>query len=535
MRATVPGTLRVLVLGVLGGLLTLALGPCLRWAMGDEGRRAMLSTTAWQAPVLGNTLVLGAGQAVLVTWLAGLLAAVQNLCFPGRRLLHIVVLTPLVTPAWTMALGLVMLLGNSGLLRSLMPGGLDVYGLPGLVLAGSLQVLPFAYLAMLAAERSVDAQLLDQARMLGLDQKRARRQVAWPRLLPATAATALVVFVEAITDLANPAVLGGGYPVLASRVHLAVSAEYDLAGAAMLALLLAVPALLLHLAARPLGGRGRFRLLRSGTPAPRHVPSPGEWSMVFLAGLVGLVQVLVLGAVLLGSVASSIGVDAQPTTAYLRQALRGAHGEAFGYGLLLALLALPVTGTAAMVIALAAHGRGRLARLVRMAAWSLGALPGLLVGLSVMLVVHTAQGHKWSGGPFGWVTAVAIIMVHVLRSLPAVVTALLARLDLEPRVTRDAARLHGVGLWRRLRVHWWPQLAPELGRGLCTSLLRTLGAVGSVVFLTNSHVGLLSVRALTEVDAGRVGAACAMAVWLAAVGCLVLAVCHPVLGAREED
>lgn len=534
MTVRTSDAVRLAALVLVSCCLVLVLLPSLRWATGLEGRRAILSTLAWQAPVLGNTVVLGVGQATLVTAFAGLLAGVQNLSFPGRRVLHVAVLLPLVTPAWTMALGLVVLLGNNGLLRRVVPAGLDVYGLPGLVLAGSLQVLPFAYLAMLAAERSVDAQLMDQARLLGLDRGRARRRVAWPRLLPAAAATALVVFVEAITDLANPTVLGGGFPVLASRVHLAVAAEYDLAGAAMLALLLAVPALVLHLAARPLGGRGRFRLLRSATPSHRHEPSAGEWVLVLLAGGVGLLQVMLLGAVLVGSVTANVGVDWQPSIVHLRQAMSGAHGEAFGYSLLLAVLALPLTGAAAMIVALAAQTRGGLARMVRTIIWLLGALPGVLVGLSVMLLVHSGQGRGWSGGTFGWVSAVGVVVVHVLRSVPSVVAALLTRIDLDPRVARDAAMLHGAGAWSRLQVHWWPLLAPELGRALCTSLLRTLGAVGSVIFLTNSHVGLLSVRALTEVDAGRVGVACAMAVWLAAVGVLVMAVCAPVLGVEEE-
>ena len=61
-------------------------------------------------------------------------------------------------------------------------------------------------------------------------------------LVPGIAGPFLLLFVEAIADLANPLVLGGDYTVLASRAYLAVTGEYDVAGGAVYSLILLVPA-----------------------------------------------------------------------------------------------------------------------------------------------------------------------------------------------------------------------------------------------------------------------------------------------------
>ncbi len=52
------------------------------------------------------------------------------------------------------------------------------------------------------------------------------RTVTLPMLVPGFAASFLLLFVEAIADLANPLVIGGDFTVLASRAYIAVNGEY---------------------------------------------------------------------------------------------------------------------------------------------------------------------------------------------------------------------------------------------------------------------------------------------------------------------
>jgi iron(III) transport system permease protein len=64
-------------------------------------------------------------------------------------------------------------------------------------------------------------------------------------LVPGFAASFLLLFVEAIADLANPLVIGGDYTVLASRAYIAITGEYDVAsGGAAYSIVLLMPAVL---------------------------------------------------------------------------------------------------------------------------------------------------------------------------------------------------------------------------------------------------------------------------------------------------
>lgn len=505
------------------GLVALALLPPLQRA--GAGRGAALSTFSAQAPVLGNTVLLGLGQAVAVGLLAGVLALAQSLDFRGRRLQHLLLVAPLLLPPWAMALALVVLFGRGGLLPD--PAGRSIYGADGLLLAGSLQMLPLGYLGMLVGRRGVDQRAIDQARVLGLPGSSARRRFAWPRLAEATVAVGLMVFVEAITDLANPLVLGGGFEVLASRVHLAVTTEYDLAGAAALAVGLALPTLLLSLPVLRSSVRaGHLHVLRSPRPGRCTRPTGFEWLAVSLAWLVAAANAVLLATVLFGSL--GLGSGDSPGLQHLVAAVQGRGREALGYSLALALLVLPPLAAIATGLALVARRPGACGRVVRASLWLLGSLPGVLVGVSLLLVVHQAGSGRAASQAFGWMTAVAIGLVHLLRTLPGAVEQLLAVLDQQPRGVEETARLLEPVPWRRFAAHRWPLLAPVLGQVLVTSFLRTLTAVSSVVFLTNSHVALSSVRALSQIDVGHVAGSCATAVWLSALGLLVVALCRPV-------
>lgn len=539
----------------LGLLLVVLLLPVALQAATDQGRAAARTTLAAQAPLLGNTFLLGVLQATATLLLAGRLALVATRRSRGRKVLHLACLAPLMMPPGTMALSLVVLLGHNGLLRRLAgaPGadGLggrgpgagwlpQVYGLGGMVVAGTLSLLPYAYLAMLAAERRVDQQLVETARALGLSAARARRSVVWPRLAPVAAATWLMVFAEAITDLANPLVLGGGYQVLATRVQLAVSAEYDLPAAAVAGLVLTVPTVLVFAAGGLLSARPTaFRSLAPAASAAQRAVERATGFDLAVGWLVGLTNLGLIGAVVGGAMVREIGVDASPTLAHLAEVLAGAHTAAFGYSLVLALLALPLTALVAVVLAVAlrspadefrssADERPWALRVARHLLGLLGSLPGVVVGLSLFLVLLRLSPGPAAGwlDPFGWGAVAAVVLVHVVRTLPGTVEPVLAAMEQQGRRLDEAALVLGA----RRRDRWlvaFPVVLQALLPALVAGFSRSLTAVSSVVLLSNSRVPLLSVRMLQESGSGRVGPACAMALCLASVVALAMLVSAP--------
>jgi iron(III) transport system permease protein len=145
---------------------------------------------------------------------------------------------------------------------------------------------------------------------LGATRWQVFRTVILPLLAPGLAAPFLLLFVEAIADLANPLALGGDYTVLASRAYLAVTGEYDTTSAAVYSLILLLPAIGLYLAQR-YWLAGKVRTTISGRPSGSVHLITGwtRWPILGCAVLVGLVIVSLYGTVVLGSMTRVFGVD----------------------------------------------------------------------------------------------------------------------------------------------------------------------------------------------------------------------------------
>jgi len=84
----------------------------------------------------------------------------------------------------------------------------------------------------------------------------------------------LLLFVEAVADLANPLVLGGNYDVLAARAYHAISDNYDVPGGAAYATTLLVPGFAVYMVqrywvSRRKRGRGHRKTFRPNPYRPR--------------------------------------------------------------------------------------------------------------------------------------------------------------------------------------------------------------------------------------------------------------------------
>lgn len=507
-------------------LLAAVLVPLARAALSMAGRRTALTTLSAQAPVLRNTVVLGAAEASIATLLAAVLAAWQAGKPRGHRVFHALVLAPLVAPPFTYPLALLVIFGHSGVLAQVAGTTIPVYGFGGLLAAGVGSALPLAYLTVLAAERRLDADLIEQARDLGWSASAARRRVAWPRLLPAWGAAWLVVFVEATTDVTGPLVLGGGFTVMPARIYAAVAADDDLGGAAALTLLLAAPTFVAALALRFLS-----RQTAQARASVEHASGGGArgWGAA-VAVVVATANVALLGVVLAGAFLRP-GSPPQFTLAPFRAALQGDGSAALGFSLVLALLAAPVTGALALACAWAAERRDdtrrpAFARILDAALLTLGALPGIGVATAIFGLLTMARSGRGPAALF-WGPAAGIVAIHVLRTLPRTAAELRLALRSRPRDLDAAARQLGAGPRQRFWLVAWPALRePLLSTGVA-NVARTLTAVSSVILLTNSQIPLLSPRALVEIDAGRLGPACAQAICLAAIVGLLLVVGRP--------
>src|SRR5690606_7055831 len=125
---------------------------------------------------------------------------------------------------------------------------IDIFGFPGVVLAQTLAFLPLAYLMIQNMLSSLDPGLEDSASNLGASEATILRTVVLPMLVPALLTGMLIVYVMAVAEFGNVAILAGRTPFLAPDIYTIVTGvetNFHMAGTLSVFLLLPVAAIFL--------------------------------------------------------------------------------------------------------------------------------------------------------------------------------------------------------------------------------------------------------------------------------------------------
>ncbi|SEO97205.1 putative spermidine/putrescine transport system permease protein [Methylobacterium sp. ap11] len=149
--------------------------------------------SAWDEFQLGDVLVVTLQVVFLVVLLSGLLGvtaayALARRDFPGRRLVMLVFLLPLLVPPITYGIPLATVLYRAGLAGTLW----------GVVLANLVPSIPFVVLVMIPFIEQIDPRIEAAARVFGAGTGQLFLRVLLPLLIPGILAALLLVLVRTI-------------------------------------------------------------------------------------------------------------------------------------------------------------------------------------------------------------------------------------------------------------------------------------------------------------------------------------------------
>jgi iron(III) transport system permease protein len=451
-----------------------------------------------------NTIWLGTSVGAVGTLVGFLLAYVQvRVNFRGKKLLHVLSLLPLVSPPFAFATAVIVLFGRSGIISN---GVFNkepmIYGYKGLVLVLATSYFPVAYMNLLGMLRSLDPAVDEAARSLGASKFKIFRTVTLPLLIPGLGASFLLLFVEAIADLANPLVIGGDYTVLASRAYVAISGEYNVPGGAAYSTILLVPALMVFIIQRYWSQRADVVTV-TGKPSGQvdMIKTPlAKYSLLALAWSIAAFVVLVYSMVILGAFFKVLKVDYSLTLDNFRYIFSGVGNDAVLMTTMLALIATPIAGFFGMMLAWV------IVRKIKRGGQALDffgmlglALPGTVLGIGyaftfnspiqvfgITILPQLAGGGAILGG------AVAIVMVYVIRSSPAGQRSGIANLQqIDPAIDEASASLGASG--------------GRTFRKMMFAFARSMTTLSPIIFITTPDTPILTSLILAEADTVRYG------------------------------
>ncbi|SHF26579.1 Binding-protein-dependent transport system inner membrane component [Ruegeria intermedia] len=283
-----------------------------------------------------NSLVL----AVLV----GLLTTALGLCFAlvvtrsgfrYKRALRALTVLPIITPPFVIGLALILLFGLSGSVTRFVADLLGtqptrwLYGMPGILIAQTLAFTPIAFLVLIGVVEGVSPSMEEAAQTLRANRWQTFRTVSLPLMRPGLANAFLLGFIESMADFGNPLVLGGNFDVLSTEIFFAiVGAQYDQGRAAVLAMVLLFFTLSAFYAQRVWLGKKSYTTVTGKGDSGVHPLMPTGLSIPVAVIALGwaLFTVVVYAMIVYGSVVELWGGQQHADPQALRHRLFGAAG-----------------------------------------------------------------------------------------------------------------------------------------------------------------------------------------------------------------
>ena len=353
------------------------------------------SPSFWNAA--GNSLYTTLISTVITVALAlAVSLALQRTAIRGKHLLSALLGLPMLIPSISIGMGLVILLGNNGLLGKLWGLSGTVYGPQGIILGSVIYAFPLSLLMTSDIIRYEDASPYEAAQVMGIPRHRQLLAITVPYLQKPLLRVFFAVFTLIITDYGVPLMVGGRYITLPVVIYQEVIGQLDFGKGAVYGVFLLLPAVAAFLADTLCGD-----VNPPGSVIRAHTPRGGRGgkaaASLLCATVAGIITLPVLSFLLL-SFTGGYPYAPHFTLNNLQKTLQLHAGRYLLHSLAIAL-AVSLLGTWAAFLAayLSTRVKARFSGLLHLSVIASAAIPGVVLGLSYVLAFRRAPfyGGLW--------------------------------------------------------------------------------------------------------------------------------------------
>lgn len=426
--------------------------------------------------------VLGVGTAFMVT----------RTDLPARRTFGVLAALPLAVPTYVAGFSWVSIVD-----------GFAGFWPAALVL--TLCSYPYVYLPVAAALSGADPAQQEVAQSLGRGAWATFTSVTLRQIRPAVAAGSLLVLLYVLSDFGAVSIVR--VEVFTQAIFTSINLGFDKTGALVLATVLVMLTLAVLTAEGMTRTRGaRYARIGAGSRRPFTLAHLGRWRYPALTVLLG-VSALALAVPAYALVRwFAEGVSRPGSMAEVATAAGNSLWAATLGALLTVLLALPVG-------LLGARRPGLVATLLDRAAYISHALPGLVIGLSLVFfgihVVYPLYQTIW-----------LLALAYAALFLPLAVGSVGSAFAQSPSVLEETARSLGRGPLHVLRTVTIPLAAPGIGAGTALVFLTCMKELPASLLLRPTGFDTLATELWTHTNASEFAAAAPYAVILVAMAAL---------------
>ena len=449
----------------------------------DSVRRVVSS------PVFGEAVLHSLVSAVVGTLITVAVAFVLAMCIERtnirfKSIFSIIFVLPMLLPSISHGMGLVILLGNNGILTRLLGLSSNIYGLTGIVVGSVLYAFPVAYLMLADVLHYEDGSAYEAARVLGIPKFRQFTGIMLPFLRKPLISVVFSTFTMIITDYGVPLMVGGKYTTIATVMYQEVIGQLDFGKGAVYGTILLVPAVVAFVVDLLNKDRGNSTYVtKPCLPSDNRLVKAGSY---FYCGTVSLATLLPLVSFVLLAFTTDYPNDLTFTLKNVMQAFKLRAGEYYMNSVLIALCTAVFGVVISFMTAyLSARMKSRLSRFLHLSAMTSAAIPGMVLGLSYVLVFNRTPIYG---------TVIVLVLVNVIHFIASPYLMIYNSMCKINENLEDVAHTMGIYRFQLIRDVLIPQCKYtllEMFSFFFVNCMMTISAVSFLATTRNKPVSLM--------------------------------------------
>ena len=214
----------------------------------DPSDFKMIVNSAQFKPMVFNSvftsLVAGVSSVLIAL---GLAWAINRSNIRYKSVFAVLFTLPMLIPSVSHGIGLVILLGDNGLITNLLNVNINLYGYTGIIIGSILYSFPVAFLLLNDIFHYEDFTAYESAKVLGLSKFQQLKTLTIPNMKGTLISTFFAVFTMIFTDYGVPLIVGGKMMTLSVFMYREVIGLLNFSKGAIIGAILLIPAIIAFL------------------------------------------------------------------------------------------------------------------------------------------------------------------------------------------------------------------------------------------------------------------------------------------------
>lgn len=297
-----------------------------------------------------------------------------------KKLLHMLIILPMLIPSISHGMGLIILFGGNGIIKNLLGLSDTIYGSVGIVAGSVLYAFPVAYIMLSDVLKYEDMGVYEAADVLGISRSRQFLRISLPYMKKPLIAAAFSTFSMIVTDYGVPLMVGGKTKTLSLIMYEDVIGQLNFAKGGVYGAVLLIPAIIAFVTDIINKDRKSTSFIRKDISKKR--PLADTVATVFCVA-VSILAVLPIISFAVLAFASSYPRDMSFTLSNVFNTFRRGGDDYLINSLVMSLITALVGSCLAYITAyLTQRMRSSLSNVIHLTVLTFMAIPGIVLGLS---------------------------------------------------------------------------------------------------------------------------------------------------------